>query len=265
MAILPVAVLSAVMVYLGQRLVRSGLGARGAELWLGTFFLAVAAGLLVRFALALGIDLGVDAVAANVTAQLAIQAGGCAFAAFVWQTFRPAEPWARTLWIGVCAVLGLVLVLFYFTGAYASQSHPFYMVLSGSLALLFAWGFVESLLYYRLMLRRAALGLADPIVANRFLLFSAWTGACVVLPLVMTTVRAISFVNGGGAAPGGGLSLQPEAAWTLQVIRLAVVLLGPVLAVGSWLCFFPPHRYVRWIEARSTRRAVGQSGDQPLP
>jgi hypothetical protein len=253
MVILPVAALAATMFYLGQRLVRSGLGAHGAETWLGGFFLAVAVGFLVRFSVAVGADVGVDALAANVAAQLAIQLGGCFFAVFVWQTFRPAERWARGLSIAVCSLFSLNFVLFYVTGAYASQSHPFYMALSSSLALLFAWGFVESLLYFRLMRRRTALGLADPAVTNRFLLFSAWTGACMGLPFVMTIVRIISFIQHAGVAAGSGLALQPEAAWTVQVIRVAVLTLGPVLAIGCWLCFFPPRRYAQWIEARAVR------------
>jgi len=263
MAILPVLGLATVLVYLGQRLVRSGIGVRGAEVWLGSFFLVVAAGLVVRFALAMGLDIGVDPATANIAAQAAIQVGTCAFAAFVWQTFRPAECWARRLWLAVCALFTINFVLFYVLGAHRSQSHPFQMVLSASLGLVFAWGFVESLLYYRRMRLRWTLGLADPMITNRFLLFSAWTGACMLLPFVVTIVRAISFVQGAGDGAGESLAVRPESAWTLQVIRLAVVVLGPILAGGTWLCFFPTRRYGRWIEARAQRR--GESGRTSVP
>ncbi len=55
-----------------------------------------------------------------------------------------------------------------------------------------AWACYESLRYYRSMHRRQTLGLADPIVANRFLLWSIWTGAVTFLPLVALTIRGLS-------------------------------------------------------------------------
>jgi hypothetical protein len=254
MAVLPIALFSGFLCYLGLRLTRGGIGSEGAELWLGLFFLLGGISIVPRFAIAMGVEVGVDPLMANLIAQGILHTGICCFAAFVWRTFRSGITWARWLFVAIVAVYVLNLVLFRTTGAYAMQSHPFNLVLSTCLASVFAWGFAETLLFHSMMRRRATIGLDDPVVTNRFLLFTLWTGGLTLLPLVVTGVRVVSMITSGqglAVRPDAGLVVSADAAWTLQVIRLSVLMIGPCVIASLWLAFFPPERYLRWLGDRA--------------
>ena len=56
----------------------------------------------------------------------------------------------------------------------------------------YLWVFLESFRYFALLRRRRRLGLADPVITNRFLLFAIWTGGVVAITLlgVAALVRA---------------------------------------------------------------------------
>jgi hypothetical protein len=103
------------------------------------------------------------------------------------------------------------------------------------------WLFAESTLYAVRMRRRLAIGLGDPIVANRFLLWSIWTGALALIPLFVLVLRAAGALE----PPAPGEPLPPA-------VRMALVALGgggAVAALAGWLAFFPPAAYRRWIAA----------------
>ena len=107
---------------------------------------------------------------------LAVHHVGAAFSlAFVVKVFRPTERWARALaaaLVGVLAVSWLGLLAsggmprpgggstWYWIGFAVMATYPF-------------WITIESLHYWALMRRRRTLGLADPLVTNRFALFAA--------------------------------------------------------------------------------------------
>jgi hypothetical protein len=95
-----------------------------------------------------------------------------------------------------------------------------------------AWLAIETFLERRRRLRRAALGLADPIVVNRFGLLCAATSA---LTLACFVTLAQSFVTDGLLAACLG------ARGVLSVIA----------GVGVWLSFAPPRRYLAWVGARA--------------
>jgi hypothetical protein len=98
----------------------------------------------------------------------------------------------------------------------------------------FAWGTHESLRAYRMARRRLALGLADPVVANRFLLFGTWFGAMGVMPIVFVLTR----LTGGGAAFELATAIGPKVVGTVMVIALV-------------LTFFPPPAYRVWVSGTS--------------
>jgi len=256
MAIVPVLIVAAFLMFLGTRLVRSGLRSEGAELWLGAFFVSASTALPLRLAIAMGLEVGVNPAPLNLIAQAVLYLGVLGFAAFVWKTFRP-EGLAGRLGFGlVAALFSTNLLIMRVSGAYTSQAHPFHIVLSASLTTVFAWAFLETLLYHARMRKRADLGLADPVVTNRFFLFTIWTGALTVLPIVVTFVRTYQLMNGLDAPTSGApsLAVQPGSEWTLRAVRLAVVALGPAVVTGMWLGFFPPARYTRWLRARAVAR-----------
>lgn len=95
------------------------------------------------------------------------------------------------------------------------------------------WGSAEALRYWGIMRRRARIGLADPVVTNRFLLwgigaFAAGFGSLVgmvaqVVTGVPTTeepwVLASSSAHGLVAALAMGLAFVPPAAYTRMIVR----------------------------------------------
>jgi hypothetical protein len=92
------------------------------------------------------------------------------------------------------------------------------------------WGCVEALTYYSAMRRRLALGLANSVVTNRFLLWGIAMGA-------------------GGIASATGVFMtlsgmvSPES-WPYLVLGI----FATVSPVAQWLAFFPPRRYCEWVQ-----------------
>lgn len=238
--------LASAILALGARLVRSGLRSRGVELWLGLFFVAGALSMPVRFALTSGAPVAFDPALANLACQAVLHLGVCCLAGFVWRTFRPGRAAGRTLFVLVVALLSCNLMVFAATGAHARQGTPVHVLQSATLSLVFGWAFVESALYHERMRRQVALELADPVVANRFLLWMLWTGGLTVLPVVVTIVRVVALE--GDAGVGGALGSNPS--WTLSAVRTTVIAVLPGVCLALWLSFFPPPGYRSWIRSR---------------
>jgi hypothetical protein len=94
----------------------------------------------------------------------------------------------------------------------------------------YAWTAYEGFRYTRMMRRRARVGLGDPVVANRFLLW-AFAGS---LQVISDVVAAYSLQGGGNITA----DVAPV---------LATSLVGIVNSVFLVLIFVPPARYVRWL------------------
>jgi hypothetical protein len=166
--------------------------------------------------------------------------------AFAWRVFRPVSPWARCFALGLLGgnlVAGVAIVAS--GAALPTGALGMLAVLARSAALL--WLFAESTVFASRMRRRVALGLAEPLVANRFLLWSIWTGALALIPLFVLALRSAGALE--VPAPGETLSAAARAA-------LAVVGMGGAVAVGAgWLAFFPPAAYRRWVASARPARA----------
>jgi hypothetical protein len=99
----------------------------------------------------------------------------------------------------------------------------------------FFWASLESLVYWRLMRRRLALGLADPLVTNRFALWGMGLGAG-------AAGTTIAFLGNLFGARYGGSGLVFEA---------LIAATGLVGAATLFLAFLPPARYQRWLLRRA--------------
>jgi len=154
--------------------------------------------------------------------------------AFNWRVFRAGSRWARNAMPAVAVTmvtlaLGLIRVASQ-GGTLAElvpRTRPWAMGVVAMLVLCFAWGGFESLRYHRLLRRRRALGLADPVVTNRFLLWGVADWAAVVLCL-----SVIGFLQMGRA-----VLVDPLALCTMA-------LCGLVMSVTWYLTFFPPRVYL---------------------
>lgn len=252
MKILPTLIVSALFAFIALRLVRQERGAeRGSERWLGLFFGALACGMPLRGAVAMGIGLGIDPGVANSIGQAMLTLSLASLAYFVWQLFRPADNWARWAFTSLSLLLALQLVLFITTGAHSAMASSFHLVSDSAMLMVFGWAFVESLRYWTMTRKRLGLGLVDPVVANRFLLWSLWTGAITMFPIFMVVVRG--YILATGQMPEtNSAAIDPRNEWTLQVSRVLMLLTGPTIAASTWLIFFPPARYLARIRQGAT-------------
>ena len=165
-----------------------------------------------------------------------------ALALFAWWVFRRDSAFAQELAIGaVCLSLGLSIV--------AAGSPPptedvtlLDWVTFGYRIICYGWCGGEALRQYIQGRRRVTLGLANPIVVNRFLLWTIWC----VAPIV----------NVVGSMLGKILALEPASAasTTISAINIIGGFLG---GVAIWLTFYSPEIYRRRIGARTTSPGVG--------
>ena len=207
------------------------------ELLVGLYFLLVPFGI----SLSIRVDRFDPAVAwlVRATSNAIFTAGGVTLLLFAWMVFRPDSrgawwlAWGGSTFIVASWLLAIPLRI------YESDK---------SLLLLFPvyasylWVFFESLRYFLLMRPRKRLGLADPVLMNRFLLFAIWTGGVGVITLLGVTGSLVQLAN-GTFRDGGALS-DPLV---LGITRIVAV----PIAVSIFLTFLAPARYHAWLRARS--------------
>ena len=99
---------------------------------------------------------------------------------------------------------------------------------------IFLWSGLESFAFWRMMRRRARLGLADPLVTHRFALWGL--------------ALAIGSANLSASYVGLVLRRVPTGA-----IELAIGVGGVCVAVCLTLAFLPPRAYRGWIARRAER------------
>jgi len=156
---------------------------------------------------------------------------------FVLRVFRRGDTRGRilfglavsSLWIGM---LGLGP-----TGGYEDLLHQnvFWWMEYAVIWSYPLWGAYESFRYHRRMRKRAKLGLADPLVANRFLLFGL--ASLGTLAAVWITSWPMWLSDPAAAAPYQ----------TFNFLTTAMVGIGTVTAYS--LAFLPPAWYRRWLAA----------------
>lgn len=162
---------------------------------------------------------------------------------FTWKVFRPDTGWARALTFGAVplSVLHVFAVAYLVTArggigaalAETSRSGLLVLLLDG---VAYTWTAAESWRYYGLLKRRLALGLTDPVLCNRFLLWASTAGVT-----VFGILANIAFLLAG-----------------VDVLRtpfavLVTALTGLAQAALLYLTFLAPARYTDAVRQRATR------------
>jgi hypothetical protein len=169
--------------------------------------------------------------------------GNCLLMIFTVRVFHDAS---RLAWsaVGAAAALLAIQAVGHTVGQALAQTpaeklHAILLWSAGSLALsAIAWGWVafEALRYHALLRRRVALGLADPIVANRMLLWGlmgAVATSCVLLD------TALMYLGG-------------EFGRTV-LLPLVTCVAGLLCSVCTILAFWPPAAYLHRVRGSTTR------------
>jgi hypothetical protein len=172
---------------------------------------------------------------------LGLCSGGIALLyAFTWRVFRPSARWSGCAVATACMLLaGLAAGLLHASGQAESlqeilpRTRPFAVGIVLCVGVAFLWTGVESWAHARRLSRRLALGLAEPVVLNRFQL---WGTAGIAGAALCTTIA--------GCLAAGMMVLH-------ETLPLALTALAGIVASACWaLAFAPPAGYLRRIERR---------------
>lgn len=200
------------------------------ELLLGCAVLLNGLGFLA-FSLAVQTDcVPASARIATLTAgSLGIAAGAGCVTVFTWWVFRPygLAPLLLTGSIILMLGAGFVNLLVIPEPAWMRTASPLYRVGLAGRTLAYGWAAFESFRYYRMLLRRTRLGLAQASAATRMRLWSLAAGASFVNFLIV----AGSLVLGSGQTHSKGLIAVYSA-------------VGMLSAAALWPAFFPLR--LRW-------------------
>jgi hypothetical protein len=160
---------------------------------------------------------------------------------FTWQCFRPDEGWARWLARASIAVVCLAAAAGMARAAGFAEvlelrdmDHWTFRAIGFASLVGHAWTGLESFSYYGRMRKRRTLGLADPVVTNRFLLWGLVAVGAVVASGVPLAV---------GLSGGDSFNDVPT-----RLLGAAATIFG---SVALQLAFLPPQSYVRWLQARA--------------
>lgn len=160
--------------------------------------------------------------------------GVTANAGFTWVLFRRRVGWAKALVAGMGAGSFALFVAQSFTGDW-TQGALFWGWLPALITVSYGWASLECGRYHLLMRRRLSIGLADPVVVDRFGVYALATGIAVLTNLVGWVY------------------------WWMRIEMLTDPVGGTVLfvcgttsSVLMMLAFLPPRHYLERVRARAS-------------
>ena len=172
----------------------------------------------------------------------AVTCGALAKFVFNWRVYHPDSPVARAI---ALSASGGLLGTFVWTGVegfeLVATLSPHYLLRSALQIGCLLWGAGEAFGYWLKMRRRVRIGLGDPVVANRFLMWAIGAFAAGFGSAVGTVAQMIS-----------GQSIV-EGGW----VMVSSSMHGLVAAIAIALAFIPPAFYVRYIRDRGERHTAG--------
>lgn len=168
-------------------------------------------------------------------AMLAVAAGIISKLVFNWRVYHPARAGVRALVVVASLLLlgACVHNLFRPSTDFARHDPNFFIRCILQIGALL-WGAGEALRYWRMMRKRGRLGIGDPVVCNRFLLWGIGAGAAGVGSLIgIVTQVALGVTSATGPS------------WVMASSSAH----GMVAAIAMWLAFLPPSAYVRYVKS----------------
>jgi len=160
--------------------------------------------------------------------------GVVAMLAFIVTVFRPGVSWARGLAGAMIAVLAVGYLGNALTGGFASMRLGFWYWVGFSVIGSYPmWAAAEAFRYHGLMRKRRAIGLADPILVNRFLLWGVASlfSVAAIWTISLPAILGLPLAEQQRVAPA---SMSLTGLWGIGAIS------------AYWLTFFPP----AWYRAR---------------
>jgi hypothetical protein len=171
----------------------------------------------------------------------AVVAGTSLMVYFNYHVFRRGSEWGLTFLTLACGMLtaaALYMSVSNFQGesvaAIKQAMRPGTLLIMSTMLACFFWAGVEAFICRGAALRQLAVGLGDPAIANRFLLWGVASVTCALLLLVLI----------GCVMTGMTILREPGP-------LAAIALAGTVMSASWYLTFFAPERYLAFIRARA--------------
>lgn len=168
---------------------------------------------------------------------------------FARRAFRPDAAWAAAwMWVLIVAMaLGAVGLGVTERFEVRVVNGPAYWVVWAARLCCFVWVAVESWAYWSRMRRRSRIGLADPLVTNRFLLWGAWATSVSIMAFSDPMARLWYCLRADTVT-----SWVPEIGQPIIAVVVAFTsVFGICAALTLFLAFFPTPAYRRWVEGRA--------------
>ncbi len=226
-----------IYLYVGTRMLR--LSARTGEVperLLGTMFLIVGTSLILYD---IPIILGIESlwVAFNLAGRVVYLFAQVLLAVFTRRVFRPEGAWGAWMVYGCATLMAVGVIGSVWNGDLEGFSigSPWFWVEWIGYSIPYAWAGAEALAHHRRARRRLQLGLCDPLVCNRYLLWGFF-GAMQLLVNVVVLQSYAEYEQGGAFG-----AMWDRVISVGELISLALI----------WLIFFSPAFYRRWINGNA--------------
>lgn len=229
------------------------------ERLLGIYFLVnvTAGGLLVALSYAAWASLGsvespVWLSTAHGTGNWMMAIGFSCLLYFTQRTFHAQATWAKLLAPAAVLVVTLSLVgRTYFEGfAITLQPSLYHWIAYWVRMLALGWMATSSFMYWRQMKRRQSLGLAEPLLVNRFILWTVFAGGTMLTALAEPVARFIYRMTTGDAGASAE-AIQTVGGSVIQTTLLVTAVFGLVTITALFLTFFPTKGYQRWVTGQA--------------
>jgi hypothetical protein len=164
---------------------------------------------------------------------------------FVVLVFRRKETWARVLAVTLAVTLWIGWLLFVWQGGLVDATpRGAYWIAFAANGTYPVWISIESFSYWNKMRRRQALGLADPLVVDRF---RVWGISSLAAAASIWSTNLPVWLD----QPVGGIEANPITALSMVITAT----FGLFTVFGYWITFFPPAWYRHRLEGASTTSA----------
>jgi hypothetical protein len=171
--------------------------------------------------------------------------GSVTFALFLRVVFRPQERWATWLVVAVVFCMTAGLGSSFWVGDWESTrplSNLWWWFEAVAIAVVFAWTGVEGFIQHHKARQRRRLGLCEPMICNRYLLWGL-TGTVWVVYESAAVVQQIEY--------------EITQVWSTSMDAVVGGLELAAIAL-IWLVFFPPAVYQRWVQGAAVSMAAEQ-------
>lgn len=193
-------------------------------------------------------------IASHAVGQALTGLGAILILFFTTKTFRPDSASARAAAWGISLTLVVSLTARALHEGFEIKVEPgfFHWLGFGCRQAAFAWIALEAVAYWLRMRRRTKLGLAEPLVTNRFALWSIWALSSMASSFSEPLARLIYRLQVGDSIHAA-TSIQDVAGSIITTTLLVTQVFTGVSAIALFLTFFPTEAYRRLIERRAAQ------------